>query len=277
MQRERVAEDVYVFISDTYAEVTATVVNTGDGAVLFDTLLYPDETLTIKRFVEARLKTTIRCVINSHFHADHTAGTCFFSGARVIAHQRCADLLATRGRESLARTKASNPELREIELVLPNVTFEDSYTFTVGDKTFELWEAPGHSPDGIVCHVREERILLAGDALMSLPYFVDGSFDAIRATLERLSAGSYETIVQGHGDLILRGEIDERLQEDQRYLQRLQSAVDAALASAQPDAALAAIDIEACGKSRVLLGGAAEQLHRQNVIALAKARRITEH
>ncbi len=277
MQRERVAEDIYVFISELYVEVTATVINTHAGAVLFDTLLYPEETLAIKRFVETRLKTSVRYVINSHFHADHTAGTCFFPEAQVIAHQRCADLLATRGRDSLARAKSASTELRQLEVVLPHVTFAERMTLAVGEKTLDLWEAPGHSPDGIVCLVRDERILLAGDALMSLPFFVDDSFDAIMATLTMLSTGTYETIVQGHGDIILRGEIDERLREDRRYLERLRAAVDAALVAPTSDdalaAALATIDIEACGKNRVLLGGAAERLHRQNVLALANVRR----
>ncbi|NDJ63244.1 MAG: MBL fold metallo-hydrolase, partial [Chloroflexi bacterium] len=85
MQRERVAEDIFVFISERYAQVTASVVLTTAGVVLFDTLLYPEETRQIQRFVEERLRSTVRYVINSHFHADHTAGTCFFHEAQVIA------------------------------------------------------------------------------------------------------------------------------------------------------------------------------------------------
>ena len=55
MQRERVTEDIYVFTSDLYAQVTAGVVLTTAGAVVIDTLVYPEETLAIKRFVEERL------------------------------------------------------------------------------------------------------------------------------------------------------------------------------------------------------------------------------
>ena len=38
MQRERVADDIYVFTSDLYAQVTAGVVVTSEGAVVIDTL-----------------------------------------------------------------------------------------------------------------------------------------------------------------------------------------------------------------------------------------------
>lgn len=39
MQRERIADDIYVFISDRYAQVTATVIQTRKSVTLFDTLL----------------------------------------------------------------------------------------------------------------------------------------------------------------------------------------------------------------------------------------------
>jgi glyoxylase-like metal-dependent hydrolase (beta-lactamase superfamily II) len=274
VQRERVAEDVYVFASDLYAQVTATVIATSMGVVLFDTLLYPEEARLIKGFVEARLGSQVRCVINSHFHADHTAGTCFFEGADVIAHVRCRELLDQRGRSSLEQAKIISPEMRAAEVVLPDVVFEGSYTLQMGNKTLELWSTPGHSPDSIVCLVKEDRVLLGADTMLPLPHFVDGSFDELLASLQGLSGPQFENIIQGHGDVILRGEIDDKLRSDIAYLRALGEAVDVALGSSTPALALAAIDIESCGKSRVLLNGAADQLHRQNVFALASQRTI---
>lgn len=274
MQRERIADDIFVFVSDLYAQVTATVVLTEDGAVLFDTLLYPEETLAIKRFVEARVKTRVRYVINSHFHADHTTGTCFFEDALVVSHALCRELLDGRGREGLERVKASSHELRAVELVLPHLVFDEgSLTLGVGGKSFQLWSTPGHSPDSIVCLVKEDRVLLAADTLMAIPYFVDGSYDDFLGSLNSLRNGAFENVVQGHGDVILRGEIEDKIQEDLNYLQMLRKKVDAAIADEQPERALEAIDIEDCGKSRILLNGGADQLHRQNVLALASQRR----
>lgn len=274
MQRERVADDIYVFTSDLYAQVTAGVVVTTEGAVLIDTLAYPQETLLIKRFVESRLSTSVRYVINTHFHADHTIGTCFFEGARVIAHARCRDLLNTRGRESLERAKAASPELRDVKVKLPDVVFDSgTMALHVGNKTFQLWSTPGHSPDSIVCLVKEDRTLFAADTLMPLPYFVDGSYEDFLSSLYSLQDGNYENVIQGHGEIILRGEIEDKIQEDILYLLKLGEAVDSALAAPDPGRALEAIDIEACGKSRILLNGGGVQLHRQNVLALASQRR----
>lgn len=277
MQRERVTDDIYVFTSDLYAQVTAGVVLTTEGAVVMDTLVYPEETRIIKRFVEERLGARVRYVINSHFHADHSTGTCFFTDARVIAHTRCRELLDQRGRESLERAKSSAAELRDVHLVLPDIVFDRSMTLHLGNKTLRLWSTPGHSPDSIVCFVEEDQVLFAADTLMPIPYFVDGSYDDFLTSLEILRTGSYDTIIQGHGEVILRGEVEEKIQSDINYLQSLGAAVDKALANQYPDKALEAIEIEECGKSRVLLNGTVQQLHRQNVLALADERREKMH
>jgi hypothetical protein len=56
-------------------------------------------------------------------------------------------------------------------------------------------------------------------------------------------------------------------------LDALGAAVERAFADERPDGALNAVDLERCGKSRILLQGAAERLHRDNVWALARQRR----
>ena len=274
MQQERVAEDIHVFTSDLYAQVTASAVITTEGVVLLDTLVYPEETLEIKRFLEGRLGKKVIYVINSHFHADHTTGTCFFEDARVISHATCRALLDQRGRESLERAKASSEEMSQISLVLPDIVFDNgSMSLYIGGKTLQLWHTPGHSPDSISCYVQEDHVLLAADTLMPIPFFVDGNIDDFVSSLQRLQGENYENVVQGHGEVILRGEVAEKIQSDLDYLDNLRQAVDAALASESPDHKLEAIGIESCGKSRILLNGAVQDLHRQNVLALARQRR----
>ncbi|MCU0510986.1 MAG: MBL fold metallo-hydrolase [Anaerolineae bacterium] len=273
MQRERITEAIYVFTSELYVQVTAGVVLTSEGAVVIDTLLYPEETQQMRRFVEERLGARVAYVINTHHHADHTTGTCFFPGARVIGHELCRHLLDTRGRDSLARSRAGYREMADVSLVLPDLTFEDRLTLRVGEKTLQLWASPGHSPDSIVCLVEEDQVLFAADTVMPLPYFVDGSHAAFLQSLHSLRGRGFETIVQGHGEVILRGEVEARLKSDIVYLEKLQTAVDKALAlPGGVDKALEAIRLEACGKSPVLLNGAVRQLHRQNVLALAQLR-----
>jgi len=268
MQRERITEDIYVFTSDLYAQVTAGLIMTEDGAILIDTLAYPEETMAIRQFVEDRLKSQVRYVVNTHYHADHTTGTCFFPEAHVISHRICRDLLNDKGRESLEGMKSTTPGMDNIELVLPDMVFEKSFLLHLGGKSVELKHAPGHSPDSIVCHVQEDNVLFAADTQMPIPYFVDGNHHELSNSIECLCQHPYDSIIQGHGEVILRGEVEDKLRDDLNYLVQLRTKVEEMIEEQRPPES---IKIEACGKSRVLLNGMAEQLHHRNVVYLADA------
>jgi cyclase len=269
MHRERVSENVFWFQSEIYAQVTAGVVAGPQWAVVIDTLALPDETLSIREFIEHELNVPVRYVINTHYHADHTWGNCFFPGATVIAHARCRDLLEERGIPSLETAKRQNPALRQVKIVLPQMTFADGeLTLRVGKKNLILSLALGHSKDGIAVLVEEDRILFAGDAFMPLPYIVDGDIDESMATIKRIGRMGLENIVQGHGDVILRGEIDAAVKENLNYLAAIKRAVKAASRRKNAVELLDNITIESCGKSRVYLGGLAQTLHQRNLYAL---------
>ena len=269
MQRERVSENVYWFQSDVYAQVTAGVIVGPQWAVVVDTLALPDETLGIRDFIERELSVPVRYVINTHYHADHAWGNCFFPGATVIAHARCRELLEERGRPSLETARKQNNTLRQVKIVLPHMTFSSGeLTLRVGKKNLTILSTLGHSEDGIAVLVEEDRVLFAGDAFMPLPYVVDGDLEDISASIRKIGRMGLENIIQGHGDIILRGEIEAAVKENLNYLANLKKNVKAALRRRNPEEMLETITIESCGKSRVYLGGLAESLHQRNLRAL---------
>ncbi|MEL6403900.1 MAG: MBL fold metallo-hydrolase [Chloroflexota bacterium] len=276
MQRERVTEDILVFTSDLYVQVTASVVITSEGVVVIDSLLYPEETQQMIQFITERVKQPVRYVINTHHHADHTTGTSLFKAEHVIAHKHCRDILDSRGRESLLRLQESSPDMADLELVLPDIVFEDYMSFKLGEKTFHLEHSPGHSDDSITVWLEEDNVLFAADTVMSLPYFVDGNFEAFLESLGRLQDRHFESIIQGHGEVILRGEVQKKIASDISYLEKLRIAVDKALASSNdPEKvkkALGSIKVGACGKSHILLNGDVTTLHHYNVLALGDER-----
>lgn len=269
MRRERVADDIYVFTSDLYAQVTAGAIITSAGAILIDTMVFPEETKAIRQFLQQRLNIEVRYIINTHYHADHTYGNCFFPQATVIAHALCHDYLNTRGRDSLEQAQQASRTFHEISIKLPNLVF-DSGTLEIrlGGKTLEMWPSPGHSKDSIVVLVKEDRVLFAADTLMPTPYFVDGSYDDFVQSLERLRGNNFENIIQGHGEVVLRGEIETKIDSDLEYLQNVRKYVELALTKPDPSAFLNTIDIEKCGKSRISLNGEVQQLHIGNLRAL---------
>lgn len=269
MHRERVSENVYWFQSEVYAQVTAGVVAGPQWAVVIDTLALPDETLAIREFIERELSVPVRYVINTHYHADHAWGNCFFPGATVVAHARCRDLLLERGEPSLEAARKQNPALRQVKIVLPQMTFLDGeLTLRVGKKNLIIAPAYGHSEDGISVLVEEDRILFAGDSFMPIPYIVDGDVDENIASVKRVARMGLENIVQGHGDIILRGEIDAAVKENLNYLNAIKKSVKAIARKKNADELIEEITIEDCGKSRVYLGGLAKSLHQNNLYAL---------
>jgi glyoxylase-like metal-dependent hydrolase (beta-lactamase superfamily II) len=269
MHRERVSENVYWFQSDVYAQVTAGVIAGPQWSVVIDTLALPDETLGIREFVEHELGVPVRYVINTHYHADHTWGNCFFPNATIIAHERCRELLIERGIPSLEAATKQNPALRQVKIVLPHMTFSrGEMTLKIGKKNLVISAALGHSEDGISILVEEDRVLFAGDAFMPIPYIVDGNVDDITASIKRIGRMGLENIVQGHGDIILRGEIESAVKNNLSYISAIKKAVRTAARRKEPLDYLEEVDIEDCGKSRVDLGGLAVQLHERNLRAL---------
>src|SRR3972149_5579854 len=123
MLRERVAENVYVFTSEAYAQVNAGAVIGPEWTVLIDTLALPEETLEIKDFVEKRLGRPVRYVVNTHHHSDHTLGNALFPKAMVGAHALGRRLLDPRGREALEIARGHSRELKDVKLHLPELTF----------------------------------------------------------------------------------------------------------------------------------------------------------
>src|SRR5512139_1419868 len=139
MHRERVSENVFWFQSEVYAQVTAGVVAGPGWAVVIDTLALPDETLSIREFVEHELSVPIRYVINTHYHADHSWGNCFFPKAIIIAHNLCREKLDSEGRQSLEEVRKQNTSFRRVNIVLPHITFtEGLLNLSVGKKTVSM-------------------------------------------------------------------------------------------------------------------------------------------
>jgi cyclase len=156
MLRERVTEDVYVFISDLYVEVAATVIVTPGGAVVIDTMPFPQETRQIREFALQRCPQGIRYVINTHHHADHIYGSYMFPEAELVAHRACRQILLKVGQENLDSAKAQTPALMPVQLRIPQLVFETELLLRLGEKTIHLMHAPGHTPDGIMVHLRED-------------------------------------------------------------------------------------------------------------------------
>ncbi|MGB9871168.1 MAG: MBL fold metallo-hydrolase [Anaerolineae bacterium] len=269
MLQERVSADIYLFTSDLYTQVTAGVIVTPAGAILVDTLPFPIETQAILQFLSRR-SLSLRYIIYTHYHADHIYGASLFPDVPIIAHMRCREHLLTSGEEGLEAARAEAPDLLEkVAIRLPDITLDGGeLILSLGGKTLRIFETPGHSDDGISIYVEEDLVLFAGDAMMPIPTIVDGDPETLKQSLRKIQAVEPESIVQGHGEVILRGEVKDALRTNIAYLETIQRIATEAVANERRRATLLKTDVEKCGVPRVALNGEAPRLHAANLRTL---------
>ena len=270
MIRERIANNVYWFQSEIYAQVTAGAIIGPDWAILVDTLVVPDETLEMRTFIEENLGVQVRYIINTIYHADHTFGNFFFPGATIISHVLCRQMIMERNQQTLESAQKQEPVFKRInKIVVPDITIDKgTLSLKIGKRNVNIFPTPGASPDGVSVLVKEDRVLFAGDAFLPLPNIVEGDIEQLCDTIRFISELGLENIVQGHGDVILRGEIVNASQSNIDYLRKIQKVARTAAKRKDPKKVIDAATVEECGKSRVLLTGIVEGLHRRNLAAL---------
>ncbi|MBX7236408.1 MAG: MBL fold metallo-hydrolase [Caldilineales bacterium] len=267
--RERIADHVFVFRSGLYAQVNAGLVTTNEGCIVIDTLPFPQETQEIIDFVHRRLRSRVRFLVLTHSHADHVYGAYLFPEAEVVGHLLCRDLMIKQTRPALIEARQRHAALAEVSLHLPSMLVEKEATLRLGDFTVTLRHSPGHSPDVITVYVKEEKVLFASDTVMPAPYFINGNINDFRRSLrEIMELSPVEDVVQGHGDVLLRGEVNTVLQTHLDYLDKVEAHARAVAARGGGKEELETLTLDECGLSRIALNGFVQQMHKANLYFL---------
>lgn len=268
--RTRVADDTWVFTSELYVEVNAGLVVTPEGGILIDTLPFPSETKQIIDFAQRVCPQGIKYVVNTLSHADHVYGSCFFPEAELIGHELCRQMLSDFGYKALEEAKEHTPELRSVEIRLPKIVFNEGMVIRLGGKTVHLIHSPGPSPELCAVHVREDKVLFASDLMMPVPMIATpySDVEAFKRSLLNLHDYNLECIVQGHGDILLRGEVTSSIDVSVKYLDDIQKLVYRLMAEGATKHDLLQNDIEQFERSRIPLGGLVQQFHANNLLYL---------
>ncbi|MFQ5575399.1 MAG: MBL fold metallo-hydrolase [Anaerolineae bacterium] len=270
MRRERVSDDIYVFTSKLYAQVTASAVVHKSGIIVIDTLPYPEETRDMIAYLNSLGKGDIKYLVNTHWHGDHTFGNYLFDDeVQLVCHRLCYNELMAHGEQALAEARAGAPEFEEVSLRVPDIVFDNGdLVLHVGNKSVELRLMPGHTKDMTVAYAREDKVLLAADAMMPVPYFVPGNRHDFKKSLYKMLDYTLESMVQGHGEVLLRGEIPKAVAASVQYLDLIEQKVRRVIETGQPRSVLDRITIDECGRSRIPLNGLVQELHRVNLHAV---------
>jgi cyclase len=270
MYWERVSEAIFLFTSDRYAMVNCVAVLTERGTVVIDGLPFPDEAKQIARFLEARSGMGFYTLMLTHHHMDHVYGLFPFpEQLDVISSDLCRQRLLEIGEASLAEARQTDPSFDEVSLRIPTLTFSSGDLFVeAGDKTFRLLPLPCHTADNIGVFIEEDEVLITGDAVMAIPIIADGNWEQAIETLTKIREMEPDTVIQGHGEVILRGEIKTVMDEYISYLHCVREQAELILKRGRDRKEIWDIPLEKCGLERVPLGIASHQLHVANILSI---------
>ena len=210
-----IAGDLYRFQNKFHYSVFLV---TPDGIIATDPI-NAEVAEWLKAELAARFGVPVRYLIYSHDHRDHIAGgEVFKPEATVIAHENARATIIGEKRPT----------------AVPDLTFSDRMTVTLGGKSVELvYLGKSHSDNMIVMHFPEERALFTVDfiSVNRLPYMNlnDAYFPEWIEAVEKVEAMDFDILVPGHGPLGTRADATAHRQ----YLQALYDAVLAAAREGQ--------------------------------------------
>jgi cyclase len=203
---------------------------TGQGVLLIDTPMLPGDA---RRWMEAIRKRTdedILYIINTDHHRGHIIGNQYFPMATVIAHEfawknmksygdsfrtRLLNLYRNRMPEAAAEWK------KNLRIVEPEITFSGRTILFRGDKEVHLIPVGGHTPATTVILLPEEKILFAGDLVVTdrPPFLSQADTKQWLEALTYLRKLRYDLLIPGHGELSGK-EATEAMSEFLRMVRR---------------------------------------------------------
>lgn len=219
----------------------AGVLTSGGDVALVDTAATETRARRLREQVLRRCGAAPFAVVNTHSHGDHTFGNFVFREATVLAHRQARREMAQAGLHLIELW----PDVvwGDVELALPEVTFQDRMTVHVGDLSAELVHlGPAHTVNDVVVWIPQRSVLFTGDVVMSgvTPFCPLGSISGSLDVIERLRGFDARTVVTGHGP-VGGSEIFDVAEDYLRWVQRL--AADGVAAGIPPREAAREADL----------------------------------
>ena len=152
----------------------ASWVNTSDGTVVIDTLLMPP----LGEMMREKITEDggpIKKIIYTHGHRDHVGGAPAFleDSPEIIAHRYLPERLEKyrilhEHRARIASIQFNVPFMPgEPAFVEPTTLYDFAMTFSLGDKTFELYHARSETDDQTWVYVPEIETAFVGDLIIA--------------------------------------------------------------------------------------------------------------
>lgn len=255
MRVEEIVPNVLMFVGDEYESVATAFID-GDDALLVDALASLDEAQWLRRVLCEEMGKTVRAVAATHYMSDHLAGMSLFPDALTIAHRHHRHAF-------LSQNRRVDAFYRE-----PRLVFDSAMTLRWGPHELRFVHNPGKTMDHVSVDVPSADLVCAGDNIVgNIVYLSKADPALLRQAIVRMRQFGRGTVIGGHMGRFPAATLDHAV----HYLDRLQAAVVAIRATAEPqaiDARLAAIRIEACLAPQVEAVAFEREWHQRNLEAI---------
>lgn len=224
-----------IFYASGFALGGVQMVITDDGLVIVDTTESREAAAEILAEFRKITDKPIRYIIYTHGHVDHVYGSPVFmeEETKVIAtrdavrflkkdfgwladfQNRCRHIQFGDIAEDFARKRSYKSPVRipdyakTDDFVMPTITFDDQYSFTLGGKTFELYHTTGETPDHLMVWLPDEKALFCGDLYylsfpnLHSPMLEPRSVKGWYESLDRMVEFKPEYLIPGHTEAVI--------------------------------------------------------------------------
>ena len=258
------------------------IILTDTEALVVDSEITPAAARALVADLKAVTDKPVKYVVDSHYHYDHAFGNQVFGpDVQVIGHEntrkrllgntmaeytylssvepvpaRVAALRERSAKETdpqqkaalerqIANSLAYLEQVKEIKVTPPGVTLDRKMTLFRGGREIQiLFFGRGHTDTDVVVYLPKEKIVCTGDLMESvISYMGDAYLDEWPATLDRLMALDFDTVMPGHG-VVFKGKA--HIEAFQRYLRDVsKQARELKTAGVAAEAAAQRIDMRA--------------------------------
>lgn len=192
MKAEKIGKHVY---GDTSGEGKGNIgaIELKNFTIVVDSTISKKTAQAFRTSLETQIKSPIRKLFITHYHADHTLGIPVFKDTDIIASESYKGLKRTAGYQ-------------------PTHTFESSMILKDEDLSVEINHAGGHTKDSSYLYFQEEKTLFSGDLIFAKTFFYSGDRtfnpETWRDILIHFRDMDIEKIVPGHGPICDKEEVE---------------------------------------------------------------------
>ena len=219
MKAHRISNRIF---ADTSGEGRGNIgaIELQNHTVIIDSTLFPSTAKAFRKSLEAQIKSPIRKLVLTHYHADHVFGNQVFKDCEIISSVQLLQLMEEQAHtfelsDSDIEERPELAELKRLEMTFPTMIVDKALSLRDDGFIVEITCVGGHTEGSSFVYFPQEHILFSGDLIFAkeFPWAGDKTCDPQEwmNALKLFKELDVEKIVPGHGPICDKSEIDKYL------------------------------------------------------------------